>query len=75
MFRFGSLNNFLILDNNNFFTNDTKTFGFEMVQNGKSIGAVSVINNGKVWVDKNLSADMKLVVASIASALMTKKNL
>ena len=63
------------LDNNSFFTNDTKTFGFELVQNGKSIGAVSVINNGNVWISRDLSPDMKLVVASIASALMTKNNL
>ncbi len=69
------INGTKFLDNNNFFTNDTKTFGFELVQNGKSIGAFSVIHNGNVWISKDLSPDMKLVVASIASALMTKNNL
>lgn len=63
------------LANNNFLTNNNLTFGFEMVQDGQSIGAVSVLNNGNVWIRKDLPADMKLVVAGIASALMTKNNL
>ena len=63
------------LSNNNFFTNDANTFGFELFQKGKSIAAVSVIGNGKVWIDKDLPESDKLVVASLASILISKRNL
>lgn len=63
------------LSNNNFLTNDTRTFGFELLRNGKSIGAVSVIGNGKVWIDKNLTPEDQLTVASLATILITKQNL
>lgn len=63
------------LSNNNFLTDDTRTFGFELFRNGKSIGAVSVIGNGKVWIDKNLTPEDQLTVASLATILITKRNL
>ena len=35
------------LAENKFFTDDSKTFGYELYRNGQSICAVSVIGNGK----------------------------
>lgn len=63
------------LSNNNFLTDDNRTFGFELFRNGKSIGAVSVIGNGKVWIDKNLTPEDQLTVASLATILITKQNI
>lgn len=63
------------LSNKNFLTDDTRTFGFELFKKGKSIGAVSVVGNGKVWIDKNLTAADQLAVASLATILITKQNL
>lgn len=58
-----------------FLTDDSKTFGYELYRNGVSVGAVSVIGNGKVWIKKSLSEDDQLIVASLASILITKENL
>lgn len=63
------------LSNNNFLTNDANTFGFELFRKGKSIAAVSVVGNGKVWIDNNLTEADKIVVASLASILISKRNL
>lgn len=63
------------LAENNFFTDDSKTFGYELFRNGVSVGAVSVIGNGKVWIKKSLSDNDQLIVASLASILITKQNL
>lgn len=58
-----------------FLTDDSKTFGYELFRNGESIGAVSVIGNGKVWINKSISENEQLIVASLASILITKENL
>ena len=63
------------LAENKFFTDDSKTFGYELYRNGQSIGAVSVIGNGKVWIKNSLSPQDKLIVASLSSILITKENL
>lgn len=63
------------LAENKFFTDDSKTFGYELFRNGESIGAVSVIGNGKVWIKNSLSPQDKLIVASLSSILITKQNL
>ncbi|MBK9017447.1 MAG: hypothetical protein IPM82_27260 [Saprospiraceae bacterium] len=31
------------------------------------MGAVSTINNGKVWIDENLDAETKTVIAAVAT--------
>lgn len=59
---------------NKFFTDDSKTFGYELYRNGESIGAVSVIGNGKFWIKNSLNPQDKLIVASISSMLISKQN-
>lgn len=63
------------LAENKFFTDDSKTFGYELFRNGESIGAVSVLGNGKVWIKNSLSPQDKLIVASLSSMLISKQNL
>ena len=63
------------LAENKFFTDDSKTFGYELFRNGESIGAVSVLGNGKVWIKNSLSPQDKLIVASLSSILISKQNL
>lgn len=50
------------------------TYGFEFEYMGHRIGAVSVRNNGKVWIKDNLPADQQLLVASLASALILRRS-
>ncbi|GGC02007.1 hypothetical protein GCM10011325_31340 [Dyadobacter sediminis] len=50
-------------------------YGYEFQMQGKVIGAVSTINNGKVWIRKELDDDLKLVLASISSGLMLRNSL
>lgn len=63
------------LEVNKFFTDDRKTFGYELFRNNESIGAVSVLGNGKVWINNSLNKNDRLIVASLASLLITKQNL
>ena len=49
-------------------------YGYEFQLNGKVIGAVSTINNGKVWFKKDLNEDIKLVLASVSSGLMLRND-
>jgi len=53
----------------------TTNYGFEFVQDGKSLGAVSVVNNGKVWLKNDLSEEMKLVLSSVSSALLSRQSM
>ena len=62
------------LQEKQFLTDDTKTFGFELSKNGEAIAAVSVIGNGKVWRKNNLTAEDQLLVSSIASILIVRRN-
>lgn len=62
------------LQEKQFLTDDTKTFGFELSKNGEAIAAVSVIGNGKVWIKNNLSPEDQLLVSSIASILIVRGN-
>jgi hypothetical protein len=47
-------------------------YGYEFRLAGKLIGAVSVINNGKVWLKKDLDSGHKLILASLSSGLMLR---
>lgn len=46
--------------------------GFEFFYKGESVAAVSRINNGKVWLKKELPADLKLVLASASTAILSR---
>ena len=50
-------------------------FGFEFIMNGQSIGAVSTINNGRVWMKNNIDEDIKLVISSISTSLLVREEL
>ena len=54
---------------------DVEVYGYEFFLEGNSIGAVSTINNVRVWMKNNIDNDMKLIVASLSSALMVRDNL
>ena len=49
--------------------------GFEFFLNGQSIGAVSCLNDGRVWMRDDIRPDIKLAVSSISTALLVKHNL
>jgi hypothetical protein len=49
-------------------------YGYEFLLNGKSIGAVQTVNNGRVWIDPNQSSDIKLALASVATGLILRHN-
>lgn len=54
---------------------NSDNLGFEFIQDGKSIGAVSTMNYGKVWIKNDISADLKLVVSSVATSLLVRHNI
>jgi hypothetical protein len=39
------------------------------------MGAVSVMNRGRVWVKNDLHPDLKLVVASLATSMLLRHNM
>lgn len=49
-------------------------YGFEFIQHGQSIGAVSTINNGKVWIRNDIDPDLKLVLSAMATSLLVRHN-
>jgi hypothetical protein len=53
----------------------SKFFGYEFMLEGQSVGAVETINGGKVWLKEELPADLKLVLASLSSAILLRSNL
>lgn len=54
---------------------DMQVPGFEFVLDNKVVGAVETLNRGKVWLHKDLQEDQKIVLASIASALLLRSEL
>jgi hypothetical protein len=54
---------------------DTRPPGLEFVRNGTVVGAVETLNKGRVWLDENLDANERLVLAGIASALLLRSDL
>lgn len=50
-------------------------FGFEFLHNGTAIGAVSVLNNGQVWIKNGLGPDIKLVLSCISTSLLVRHSL
>ncbi|MBK9378329.1 MAG: hypothetical protein IPM86_08845 [Saprospiraceae bacterium] len=57
--------NWVLLDN----------FGFEFIMNGWTVCAVSTINNGRIWLKDDIEEDLKLVLASISTALLVRQSL
>lgn len=49
--------------------------GYEFIQNGQVLGAVELINRGKVWVQPHLEMQQQLLVSSLSSALLLYQNL
>jgi hypothetical protein len=62
------------LEGSSSFLTQNDVYGYEFHLNGKVIGAVSTINNGKVWFKNGLSDDIRLVLASVSSGLMLRNN-
>jgi hypothetical protein len=52
-----------------------QVWGFEFFMDGKSIAAVSIAGNGKVYLKNDLSPEMRLVISAISSSLMVRHNL
>lgn len=50
-------------------------FGFEFIMDGKSIGAISNINSGRVWINNQISEELKLVISSISTSLLVRHSL
>jgi hypothetical protein len=48
--------------------------GFEYKAEGRSVGAVQIFNNGKVWIRNGLLEEQKLVLAALSTALMIRNN-
>jgi hypothetical protein len=49
--------------------------GFEFTMNGKAIGAVEVLNKGKVFISPDIDEKLKGVVATAAAALLLQTDL
>jgi hypothetical protein len=49
-------------------------YGYEFRLDGQPVGAVSTVNNGRVWIKDNLHPELKLVLASVSSGLMLRHN-
>ena len=49
--------------------------GYEFVQSGRAIGAVSLLNNGRVWMNNEITDDTKLVLSSVMTGLLVRHSL
>lgn len=49
--------------------------GYEFVENGHVLGAVELLNRGKVWIQPDLEPNQALLVSSLSSALLLYQNL
>jgi len=47
-------------------------YGYHFYLDGKPIGAVSTINSGTVWLDRDLDPEIRIVVASLSTALLLR---
>lgn len=53
---------------------NTEVYGYEFQENGKTIGAVSIINKGRVWMLPQLESELKLALAAVSTGLMVRNN-
>ena len=49
--------------------------GLEMVQSGQVVGAVELLNQGRIWLANDLPAAHKLVIGGVATALLLRSDL
>jgi len=49
--------------------------GFHFYLDGKTIGAVSTINKGKVWIVKDIKDDLRLLLASVSTGILLRRDL
>lgn len=47
-------------------------YGHEFWMDGKVVAAVSMVNKGTVWMDQRLDAQMKTVIAAVATGLLLR---
>lgn len=52
-----------------------RALGFEFVRDGKVIGGVETLNQGKIWLHNSLTNHDQLVIASVAAALLLRSDL
>lgn len=52
-----------------------QNYGFEFSMQGRALGAVSIINAGMVWLHPDLDAELRIVTASLASALLLRQSM
>ncbi|MEI6091133.1 MAG: hypothetical protein WCR42_11820 [bacterium] len=50
-------------------------YGFEFWSDNKAIGAVSTINNGKVWIKNSLNPELKLVVSAVSTSILLRNSI
>ncbi|MBN2016522.1 MAG: hypothetical protein JW794_00035 [Candidatus Cloacimonetes bacterium] len=50
-------------------------YGYEFVYNDQTIGAVSTINAGAVWIKNGISDDQKLLIAGMSTSLLVRDDL
>ncbi len=60
---------------NQLYLGDIEVFGYEFFSNNESIAAVSLLNNGRVWFNNELTEDTKLALASIMTGLMVRHSI
>ncbi|GJM34825.1 MAG: hypothetical protein DHS20C18_38260 [Saprospiraceae bacterium] len=54
---------------------DMQAPGFSFVRDGKTLGAVEVLNQGRIWIKNDLPGEEKLLLAGVASALLLRSEL
>jgi len=50
-------------------------YGHEFRIGKEVVGAVSTVNKGTVWIDSRLSAEMRTVIASVATGLLLRRDM
>ncbi len=50
-------------------------YGYEFIYEGKVIGTVDTMNKGKIFISKDLSPNMQMLMAGISTALLLKTDL
>ena len=53
---------------------DLAVYGHEFSFGNKVVAAVSTVNKGTVWIDESLDAELKTVIAGIATGLLLRND-
>ena len=56
-------------------TPQTQPIGVEVLRDGGVMAAVETVNEGRVWIRGDVSEEDRMLVASIASALLLRSGL